>query len=421
MSNGTDSKVHRTDNIFASTVVWSATSAMAGVYNQLRITGASDRVAIYSPSEDQDVLTFDFTIDDQGWTAGNGSQANYIAAQGWSYADFFAGGDTRAALIEYDFGVSKHLTSIKYIFNRTNGTTSTPGDYDEIIGRTGGSGGTNTIVYAPTVTNPPQGTGISFEWTGSADADWLFLGPSSSFGDFTGSVLITKVIVTVGSGNARARYSSDNGATFGSEVTIGTTPGGEGAFDVQKNGTVSIAAMALKTRKATTWGGAFSDDQTFTTNPKCIVLPWYTRNSLSALNSGSSPEYIVGLDAADGSGNTLYWIVGGSPVDITPEIGGVAGVVVGPNALTTWKGKYLAGLFSFSGVTKCMTSINGGAAWTTRGNVDATAIRVRRLSSTPGQFAAAGVALRYTGTWGNSLVPKTKPSSSDLLFFEFYG
>lgn len=220
--------------------------------------------------------------------------------------------------------------------------------------------------------------------------------------------------------NQVVAYSSDYGATFSAPVTVGTAAASVGGFDVEHNGTVTYATMALKTRKASTLGGAYSDDQSFDTSPMLIEIPWGKRNS-SVLNTGANPEYIVGLSGPDGSGNTLYWIVSGSPVDITPVIGGFAGIPAGPDSLCTWLGKYVAFLGIFNGTKKLVTSTNGGTSWTDRGADDALYLRLRRLAKSPGQLYPAGATLKYTSTFGATLISKPKPNSSDLVFFEPVG
>ncbi len=411
MSDGTNSKVFYTPNVFASTFSWSATSAISGIYDQLRITGNAGQVAIYTPggvAGDSD-YDFNFLTSDEGFTANAGmgyDVANWVLGTGW-YAN---GSDATHRTVDISKALVDTVTKVEVTFWVDVNTGGTSAETIQINGSTAASGG-----------NPPAGTNtLTFVGSTAATSIGAVINSDSTS---LSAVAIQRMKVWTGAiGDAQACYSTDNGATFGGAVNIGSpVPSAIGGFDVQRLGTVSIAAMALKTRKATTWGGAFSDDQTWTANPRCVVLPWYTRNSTSALNSGSSPEYIVGLDAADGSGNTLYWVVGGTPVDITPEIGGVAGIVVSADALTTWKGKYIAGLFNFSGVTHLMVSIDGGSNWTDRGVVDATYLRLRRLANTPGQLYAAGATLKYSATFGNSLAAKTKPSSADLVFIEAYG
>ena len=220
--------------------------------------------------------------------------------------------------------------------------------------------------------------------------------------------------------NQVVAYSSDSGATFGLPITIGTAAVSKGGFDVEHGGTVSYAAMALKTRKASTLGGAYSDDQSFDTDPILIEVPWGKRNS-SVLNTGANPEYIVGLSGPDAGGHTLYWIVSGSPVNITPVFGGFAGIPAGPDCLCTWLGKYVAYLGIFNGTKKLATSTDGGTTWTDRGTDSALYLRLRRLAKSPGQLYPAGATLKYSDTFGATLVSKAKPDANDLVFFEPVG
>lgn len=181
--------------------------------------------------------------------------------------------------------------------------------------------------------------------------------------------------------------------------------------------------MAGKVRKATTLGGSYSDFISTTgANPVCCVIPWYTRNSTSAKNTtGSTPDVVVALDAADSGGGTLYWVSGaGTKTDITPTAGMTFDSA---NCVTTSFGTYIAAIGKVSGVYKLYTSFNGGTSWTFRKNLTSPHfIRGRRKDSSAlrakGQlYLTNGDAIDYSGYWArNGTFARVLPSTGVLSF-----
>jgi hypothetical protein len=448
-SDGINSKVHTAPSLFTMPKpVWSAGAQFGGVYTTIREGNVDGAVLAYGPQnittavdacmlgpayQATSMVVFDFTEGQLGWNSASGGTG--WTASGWVRHE--CGGCPNEIAISYDLGGFYDVRWIE-VFHDSGGGKSIFGTTGTRPGHTGASGhysvgadasGTPTIctdffVPSDMYSDPGDTTIVDRNGHYPWKVQTLVVHIGGSFGE--SEFHLTKInLGIIGAVPATphrtttVRYSSDHGANFGSALNVVVDGvGAVNGFDVQHNGTVSYAAGALKVRKATTLGGAYSDDQSFDVNPVMVECPWNTRNSLTALNSGSSPEYIVGLVSADGSGHTLYWIVGGVKVNITPVIGGTAGIPVGPDCLTTWKGKYVAGLFSFSGTTHLMTSSDGGITWIDRGAVDALYVRVRRLANQPGQFYAAGNVFDYTNTFGAKLVSKTKPGA--LVFFEAY-
>lgn len=420
VSDGTDSKVYTTANVFAlPRPTWSAGSSVTGVYNVLRLTDVAGEVAIYTSDPDGVVTEYDFTQSDGGFTAYpySGGAATWHPLTGWQSAVVTDSAcapspddQTSICQITKTFS-SERITSVRVI-----GTTSADS----------GSGGVRAVDFGSFGTDRTSlgidGVVGAFDNTIFVDETTtaIFIYVNSSCFPGAEPITISKLIVTSGSGgNANARYSSNNGGTFGSAVTVGGTPGPVGGFDLQHLGSVSYAGATGKVRKATTLGGSFSDDQSFGASPILIEIPWSKRNATTLNNTGSSPEYVVGLGAPD-SGHTLFWVESGSPTNITPTIGGNPGIPAGANSLTTYLGKYIAFLAAFGGTKHLVTSKNGGTSWTDRGALDASYARVRRLASSPGQLFLAGNVLDYSSSFGVAKVSKTKPSSAALVFFEAY-
>lgn len=400
-SDGTDSKVWTTSNLFATPKpAWTVGASQSGVYTLLRTTDTAGTIAIYSPSASNSQSLVDtWSVDSTNSSVQHGSYATVVSKSYLMQVNGYVQENSTPplGLVDgyYASTDSWATHTVSPACGLEDGSTYTPDDTSY----------QSSHVYTMT----RAGTGSTF---GAKLVD-------SFYGDNSGSWTIN-LYEFAGSGDSTVLYSSDNGATFGSAITVGVTPGAVGGFDVQHVGSVSYAAMIAKTRKAATFGGSYSDDQTFTPNPVLIEIPWAIRNSNTTLNTGSSPQYIIGLDAPDGSDHTLFWVVSGSPVNITPVIGGNPGIPVGPNCLCTWLGRYVAFIGSFGGTKHLVVSIDGGSTWLDRGAVNAIYLRLRRLAKTPGQLYTAGATLKYSSTFGAVLASKTMPAAN-LVFFEPVG
>lgn len=406
VSDGTDSKVYTTANVFATPrPTWSEGASVTGVYKLVRPSDTAGMIELYCPQLNSSTPTLvdTFTVD----SALNSIQSGSFSTDtGHAYTMEITG--------VIAFATTAHPGQWKadgYVYTHDNfSSVFSTGSFRLEDGVTGYVPDTPVYQSSHVYTMTRTGTGAPFGGKFNDDP--------ASYTDNAGSFTVNVYDIGVLSG-AIVRHSTNDGDTWGSAIVVGTTPGTAGGFDVQHNGTVSYAAVSGKVRKATTLGGSYSDNQSFGADPLLIEIPWSTRNASSVNNSGSSPQYIVGLDAPD-SGSTLFWIVSGSPVDITPSIGGDPGIAVGPDCLTTYLGKYVAFLAFFGGTKHLVTSKNGGGSWTDRGTVDAVYARVQRRAAAPGKLYLAGSALKFSSTFGVALASKTKPSSADLLFFEAY-
>lgn len=209
--------------------------------------------------------------------------------------------------------------------------------------------------------------------------------------------------------DANVAKSTDYGATVGTDVSVGDTPGTIGGFDTQRSGTVTYAALAEAVKKATTLGGAYSAFVACVgANPVCVIQPYYKRNSTTKNTTTSTPDVIIALDQADSDGGTLYWVDGATAVktDITP----VAGMVFSnANCVTTRYGKNIAVFGTVAGVRKLYYSINGGTSWTLVGSLTNPGfIRSRRNDTRPagsparGQLYLADEDVYYSSYWASN-------------------
>ncbi len=238
-----------------------------------------------------------------------------------------------------------------------------------------------------------------------------------------GTVLIYAPAV---GGNAVVRVSTDYGQTFGAAVTVGVSPGATAGFDVQgMGGTVSLAAITGgQVKKATTFGGAYANEGAALADIAYVIIPWYQWSSDSAANTGSTPDYLIGLSAQSGGGS-LFRDAGGVRTDITPVVGGVDALFTSANFATMWKSQRIAVIGNISGTPHVFTTVDAGANWSDRGAVaGCTFILIRRRSSFAGQiyFNASSGVLKYmkAGFTSSTIVSKQSPLSS-IAGFDIWG
>lgn len=439
MSDGTHSKVYTSPNLFAlPKPVWSAGASLTGLYTLIRpADSAPGNVLAYSPAsaftgwqKTWDFLTTSGASD--GWQVGGQPGATWVFGQGWISGDAVDGVGNWHRTVNIEIPLSGiPLTFVKFTYNVANkASPSTPAAYifvsdgtflAQVSAAALANGNGQVLPWSGTHTIPAY-LELNVEVDFKASAGALSGGPSAITGCTligTGPCPFSSCDGAVGSGDANVAASSDDGATWATPIDLGTSPGSVGGFDVQHDGTVSYAAIQGAVKKASTLGGSYSGYASFGANPILIEMPWGTKNSRSP-NGGPNPEVIVGLDAPD-SGKTLLWFVGGSPVDITPVIGGYPGIPVGANCLCTWLGIYIALIATFGSSQRLVTSNDGGAHWQDKGPIDANYLRLRRLARTPGQLYAAGDIFDYSPDFGYTLVGKSKPGADALQFFEPFG
>jgi len=425
--DGTNSAVWSTPNVFAlPRPTWTKGANQSGLYTVVRETNVSSGILIYGTSG---VTTpIDFTLSDGGFVVDpnqDGVSGHWVAGVGWMDTDWaISGGAGYLRGLSIVKALPSNVitgSSMRYAITKD---TSPLSDIQSLaIGSYLPSGQSYLSIPLSGVTDTADNT--VFGGPGAFAATQIqykvFCSQRSTLGALVGQSILKAA--SYNDGNATVRYSTNDGLTFGSALALGSSPGGVGGFDVQRSGVASFGSAYQEIQKATSLGGSYSSDQSISgASASSIELPWYLRNSLSALNSGGSPQYLFGLPAADGSGHALYWVVGGTPANITPSHSGNPGLSQSANNLTTWKGKYVAGLFSFAGGVRLAASVDGASTWADKGAADgATYIRVRRLAGTPGQiFIAGNGILQYSPDFGTTRINKTMPDST-LVFWEPYG
>lgn len=200
-------------------------------------------------------------------------------------------------------------------------------------------------------------------------------------------------------GNHVEAYSNDYGASW-TTVTVGASPGSTAGADTQTQygGTVAYATVSGgQVKKATTIGGSYSNAGAALTDIAYVIVPWYRWSSDSTQNSGSSPDYLIGLSALSGGGSLFRDDGSGSRTDITPSVSGTKALFTSPNFATMWKSQRMAVVGNISGTPHVFTSVNAGTAFTDRGAITgASFIIIRRRATTPGQlYINAGANIKY--------------------------
>jgi hypothetical protein len=423
---------------------WTWGAEALGPYNVLRSTNVNGGILIYAPSSGGTLTTYDFTVSNQGFTAvvDGGAQGQYTASVGWDTTDNTEGDGNRRRVIDIlKTFAAAHVTAVRMKYSLTKGT------FEEGCGGSAGSV-VGVIVTGDTTDSSIEhcdvaidGTNITFVWTGSVTnaisiETFLISSESASAPNWSGFARLTEVVVEVdGGGGSVARYSSDYGVTWGSELTIGTTPGSIGGFDVARASGVSYAAADQKVRKASALGGAYSDWYAITGGAQavCVIIPYFDWSG-ARQTTDSTPDAIIALNQLDGSSRSLLWVEGdGTTVhDLTP----VAGMIFdNPNCVTVSYNHHIAVFGKVGGVYHLYTTNDRGVTWVDRGTLTSpTFLRTRRnddsgraSGTNKGQlYLASGSTIAYSSVWASgagsiaNLWPRTQPASPivalDILY-----
>lgn len=431
-NDGTNSAVWYTPNIALAVPVWTKGADVSGVFSIIRLSETPGTVMIYSVgASGSAAVTYDFTVNDQGWTnilyssLGHTNtpdqSGSYVASTGWEQTATVSGGLKFQSVLVGKSISPLTITRMKATFNRATGI-DIGSVLVEVFGDLSLAGGFSQVSSDP----GPEGIGATFEWSGPpTTVDRIAfntnVGSATDPTDPGGTCTLTKIeLFTTTTGDSHVAVSTDFGATFASPVDVGTTPGTVGGFDVQHGGTASFAAADQEIYKATTLGGAYSTFLAVSSaEPICILLPWYKWGSAVTKNTGSTPDLAYGSNAAVG-GETFWLVVGSTATACSPSISGTKGLIVGANAISTWKGTRIAGLFSFSGTVHLMTGVitNTGTpaiTWTDRGALSASYIRGLYQTSNPGPLFIAGPGGSwYSGDYGVNVHSRTGALTAPL-------
>lgn len=404
---------------------------------------------------------FDFSVSDGGWT---GTNAIYSGGR-WNSVS--GGGNTRLCNITISFS-STVVTSISiqgYASDVANGGTrnissgaelqALPTGAGAIAGTWVGSQALTSIAVAIDINAPPGAAEASIlrvtvTGEGSNPFGGIATSPGQSYyranafdtgTDWTANALPinTPELFRIGEtysdiyiydpSGASTYYSSNRGATWGSVISVGTTPGDMAGFDTGKLGTVSLAAADGLVRKATTQGGAYSDYATLPTDniATAIFVPRYT--FLGANNGAgvSSPDFLFASAVpASGTGNTLWKVtVAGSAFgNISPTDGGNKGTAVSPDCIhMPWYStayQDIMAILDFAGTRKLAVSVDSGSSWVLTGALAASAgyLTTRRSDTRRRQlFIVNGSNLGYCSNYQSNpliLAARVGPSSDVL-------
>ena len=437
-SDGTNSAVWYTPNVAAGTPAWTQGAIVSGVYTSIRVSSVDGSVAIYAPNSaaGTSTQTFDFTINDGGWSPNvdGGNQAVYIPGTGWSTVDNTdgVGGIRRIVAITRSLP-SSTLLAASLTFNLTKGTYLTGADTAESIQAP-------VLSVLTSVANPSASSGNAqtLAWSGSASgatsiALIVVSSKQASLGALDGSALITAGSITTSApGGAVVRVSADNGSVWTPEISVDPTgPGTFGGFDIQRAGANSFAAANGKVYRATTLGGSYSAYYSITggVEAACIVIPYFNWAGTKQ-TSVTNPDIVVALTGLDGSSRSLLWIEGGATPGTVHDITPVASSIFdNANAVTVSYNHHIALFCKVSGVYKLYRTTNKGSTWTLVGTRTAPKfIRGRRndnsasvSGSNKGQLFLADSNMYYSSVW-DSVAPSIRnmPSTPMICFDTLY-
>lgn len=418
---------------------------------------------------------YDFTASDGGFTAQTvagwtGTAGVYSAGVGWlsTSIERIANPSEHASVIVIYKNLGAPVTArvVTMLYDMTVGTWDVPEDPSSIV------------MDATTVFGDPEttsGTNKTLSAIGSYTFSEVTLNSAASrlIGTADGLVVIKKLTIIEG-GNARVwrtpnvfdktawiagaeadtacdilrigetfddlflvdqisnvvYYSSDQGATVSSAISIGAAPATVGGFDTGRLGTVTIGAADGLARIATTQGGAYSDYATLPTDnvATAVFIPRY---SFLGANNGigvSAPDFLFASETpASGTGNTLWTVTVGGTVfgNISPSDGGNKGIAISPNCLNIpwYSTAYLdiLALLSFNGTKKLAVSTDGGTSWILSGALSANAnyITTRRSDTLRRQvFLTNGSSLAYCSSYRSNppvLAARVGPDAGTLL------
>lgn len=427
-SDGTNSEVRYLGNVFTMGNTWANSGAISGIYSIAAPTSTEGDVYAYGETGSSTTLSFDFTIDDQGWDLG--VSGVYTAGVGWQCTNDVTVVDSghtyyyRFVQISYDLGASHTVTRVAVTFDYVGAdnlypqeltkqriwhTDATAPNRLEEFDIVEGSG-TQTIEWTGTISDSIIGTEI----TNSVTFD-------TTFGSGQSTITAIEIDYTDLS-SSKTAYSTDHGATFATPVSVGTPPAGGGSIDTIKIGVPVITGADGQVRIATSAGGAYSDYGSATptgVQPTALVLPRYQFGSTSSGNvTTTTPQYLIGSGVL-GSSNKAVLKVTASGVtftDITPSNGGDYGLVINHRSLAMpwWSGSRIAGVLMFGSSPRLVVSTNAGGAWTDRGILDDDAVMVtyRKGDRTMTQLFLTNGGPAYSPDHGATIVTKSYPADS---------
>lgn len=408
------SAVWHTTSAVGKPPVWVKGVEIDGHYTSIRLTGTAHLIGIYGATTGgggPTTLDFDFSVNNGGWIqdpARPGGPYGVYSAGAWRTQ---ANGVPQQVMsILVNLGLPMNVTSLRIVYHCD--TAALGGS--RLIQSIGGTGESQHFLNT-------NGGDFDDTFSGLPDTNetQIFVELDTNLNTPNN---VTRVVVngTIPAGQKLAAFSTDSGATFSLPVGVGDTPGADGGFDIEHNGSASVGAADAETHLATTLGGSYANDgpgNTPGTYPILLTIPWYEWGSVTVKNTGATPSYLLGSAALVGS-DSLWRVNAGIAADpITPAVGALP---INANCAMIWKGTIICILVNVSGTIKLYTSTDQGNTWVNRGTV-ANGVYIRGLYfSKNGKllFIAADGALYYSNDRGITLHTRTPPVTSGILGLE---
>ena len=366
-NDGTDTLVHRTKAF--GDLQWTDTEVLGSIYLKILPVRVIDKVYIgVWRGSDPWAFTYDFTVDNGSWTANNpgwGARGHYVAATGWTSDQIDEGANHNEVVNIYKEFDDTVVTSITMTYDYTEGQQVSPPNLDTYI--EGWIDGFGTTQVFQEFTDSSNGSGLTYQWTGSETLDAIDVQIRPGFRSGTdpsptGEALITKIVITgTGTnpfgGSVATKFSDDWATTFESEVEAGDLTGTFSGSTVKMAGSATTVFVGIDdTIQAATNGGAYSAqaDGDTTGSYALAMASFY----------GAGDAFVYGTAAAVG-GETLWIVNNGAVTAITPNDGVDDGIVATESALAMAERNSLCifGLFDFGGTVKFAYSADQGVTW----------------------------------------------------------
>jgi len=352
-SNATDesSRIWYTDDFSGYPVVWTAGDSFDGLYTEMRTCNANGSVIVSGTSAGPWTLTFDFTINNGGWTTWD-SGATY-GGGGWQSVTGHGG---KVIYIEYVSATSMTVVSVELIYTFTGAPTSDNGHLSIGSGTTFWAGGTSASVDR---TESISGRGTTLQ---------VDIGNG---GGSSPDITLTSIIISGvgnppagavgGSSGFTSQFSANQGGSVTAVQIIDTL---SAWIDPAKASTTILAGGNGQTRNSTS-GGAWSDYG----SPKqmgCGYVPRYLFPPGTTSNSSANPQYVLFASALDG-GESCWLVksVGAAFTDISPDDGSDLGLSTGPRCITvSWQNSsIIAAIGDYGGTNKVSITRDAGTTW----------------------------------------------------------
>ncbi len=414
-SDGADSRVHYTEDVFTGAVVWTSGADISGTFTELVTTATQGEVYLYSPGDGTWCETFDFTIDNGGFSAV--TYGSYSAGVGWVETAAPLGASINVT-IAFSSATITSISATATFGSAGGGRNFTiKEDTNTYVTSTGLSSGTHVLSGSSTVT-----------------ATSITVNPSTGNSIYDDITLTSVTICGTGanpfggSGGASTVFSDDFAATFATPESVGTSSGSWGGMDTSKIGTQVLTSADGQTMKAAT-GGAYASYGTAHSQGAYFV-PRYIFTSSTTGNTGSTPEYLLFAPALD-TGASMWRVTAGGNTftDVTPIRSTVEGLAVGHRCAAMWwrSGSKIVAVAEFAGATRRLCcSDDSGATFTFSGTLhsEAVAVTTRKSDTAVKQvFVANGPELSICfDAWAATplLSDRNLGLSDSLLFVEVY-